>query len=141
MEISVGFWWSNGRYPTWQRWKSIEGSLAMIDRHIFADVLIEGLDDWVPIDQLIWVAREGVKGLPWKEFFSELLHFLLENNLIQIGELAEEGFSPWAGESGEVVQLVLDDLERLSWEPKLGSRAWIANTEAGNEVARSLIDC
>ena len=113
----------------------------MIDRQIFADVLIEGLDDWIPIDQLIWGAREGVKGRPWKAFFAELLHFLLENDLIQIGELAAEGFSPWKGEAGEVVQLVIDDLERLSWEPKLGSRAWIANTKAGNEVARSLIDC
>jgi hypothetical protein len=112
----------------------------MIDKRIFADVLIEGLDDWVPIDQLIWAAREAAKGSPWKNLFAELLHLLLENGLIQIGELAAEGFSPWKGEAGEVVQLVLDDLERLSWEPKLGSRAWIANTEAGNEVARSLID-
>ncbi|MEU4743521.1 hypothetical protein AB0G02_24080 [Actinosynnema sp. NPDC023658] len=113
----------------------------MIDRRIFADVLIEGLEDWVPIDQLIWAAREEVAGHTWKEFFAELLHFLLEDGLIQIGELAAEGFSPWKGAADEVVQLVLDDLERLSWEPKLGSRAWIANTEAGNEVARSLIDC
>ncbi|WP_371661643.1 hypothetical protein [Streptomyces sp. NBC_00280] len=113
----------------------------MIDRRVFADVLIEGLDDWVPIDQLIWAAREEMKGRSWKEFFAELLHFLLENNLIQIGELAAEGFSPWKGEAGEVVQLVLDDLERLSWKPELGSRAWIANTKAGNDVAQSLIDC
>ncbi|MEV7089340.1 hypothetical protein AB0O07_26190 [Streptomyces sp. NPDC093085] len=112
----------------------------MIDRRIFADVLIEGLDDWVPIDQLIWAAREEVKGHSWKEFFTELLHFLLENDLIQIGELAADGFAPWRGETSEVVRLVLDDLERLSWEPKLGSRAWIANTEAGNAVARSLTD-
>lgn len=70
----------------------------MIDSRVFADVLIEGVDDWVPIDQLLWAAQEG----------------------------------------GEVVQLVLDDLERLSWEPKLGSRAWIANTEAGDEAAQQL---
>ncbi|MFG2305283.1 hypothetical protein [Actinacidiphila glaucinigra] len=112
----------------------------MVDRRIFADVLVEGLDDWVPIDQLIWAAQEGANGRSWKEFFAELLHFLLENDMIQIGELAAEGFSPWSGAADEVVRLVLDDLERLSWEPKLGSRAWIANTEAGNEVARSLID-
>ncbi|KOX16378.1 hypothetical protein ADK67_40250 [Saccharothrix sp. NRRL B-16348] len=112
----------------------------MIEKRIFADVLIEGLEDWVPIDQLIWAAREESNGRPWKESFTELVHFLLEHDLIQIGELAAEGFSPWKGTAGEVVQLVLDDLERLSWEPKLGSRAWIANTEAGNEVARSLTD-
>ncbi|MFF5639505.1 hypothetical protein [Streptomyces sp. NPDC012825] len=112
----------------------------MIEKRIFADVLIEGLDDWVPIDQLIWAAREAAQGGPWKGFFADLLHFLLESGLIQIGELAAEGFSPWKGGPGEVVQLVLDDLERLSWEPKLGSRAWIANTDAGNKVARSLID-
>jgi hypothetical protein len=113
----------------------------MIDRRVFADVLIEGLDDWVPIDQLIWAAREEVKDRPWQEFFSDLLRFLLESGFIQIGELAAEGFSPWIGETGKIVQLVLDDLERLSWEPKLGSRAWIANTQTGNEVAQSLIDC
>ncbi|MFI7368334.1 hypothetical protein ACIBO4_39945 [Streptomyces sp. NPDC050149] len=113
----------------------------MIDSHIFADVLIEGLDDWVPIDQLIWAARAGATDRPWKEFSAELLRFLLENYLIQIGELATEGFSPWRGPADEVAQLVLDDLEDHSWEPELGSRAWIANTEAGNEIARSLIDC
>ncbi|MEV5122351.1 hypothetical protein AB0K49_06050 [Streptomyces decoyicus] len=112
----------------------------MIDDRVFADVLIEGMDDWVPIDQLIWAAREEVKGRPWKGVFVELLHLLLENDLIQIGELAAEGFSPWRGEADEVVQLVLDDLELLSWEPKLASRAWIANTGAGNEAARSLIE-
>ncbi len=112
----------------------------MIDRRIFADVLIEGLDDWVPIDQLVWAAREAVEDSPWKELFTELLKFLLESDLIQIGELAEDGFAQWKGDVDEVVQLVVDDLERLSWEPKLGSRAWIANTESGNEIARSLID-
>ncbi|MFE7706329.1 hypothetical protein ACFU6I_11110 [Streptomyces sp. NPDC057486] len=61
----------------------------------FADVLIEGLIDWVPIDQLIWAVREGVKGRPWNEFFAEPLHFLPESGLIHIGELAAEGFLPW----------------------------------------------
>ncbi|MFF8437147.1 hypothetical protein ACF1D2_12975 [Streptomyces bacillaris] len=112
----------------------------MIDSRVFAEVLIEGMDDWVPIDQLLWAAREGAQGRPWKEFFVELLRFLLENELIQIGELAAEGFSPWRGEAGEVSQLVVEDLERFSWKPELGSRAWIANTAAGNDVARSQID-
>lgn len=67
----------------------------MIDRRVFAEVLIEGLDDWVPVDQLTWAAREEMKGRSWKEFFAELLRFLLENDLIQVGELAAEGFSPW----------------------------------------------
>ncbi|WTW98569.1 hypothetical protein OG216_36845 [Streptomycetaceae bacterium NBC_01309] len=111
----------------------------MIDERVFADVLIEGLDDWVPIDQLIWAAREGAHGKPWRDFFAELLRFLLDAGLIQVGELAADGFSPWSGNVGEVVQSVLDDLERHSWQPKLGSRAWISNTEAGDEVARSLI--
>ncbi|WP_128376654.1 hypothetical protein [Streptomyces cavernae] len=112
----------------------------MIDSRVFADVLIEGMDDWVPIDQLIRAAQQEAEGRPWKGYFAELLRFLLERDLIQIGELAAEGFAPWRGEADQVVQLVLDDLERLSWEPKLGSRAWIANTAAGNEVAQSLID-
>ncbi|MEV7028866.1 hypothetical protein AB0N99_01415 [Streptomyces sp. NPDC093272] len=113
----------------------------MIESRVFSDVLIEGLDDWVPIDQLIWAAREEKQGPLWRAFFVELLHFLLESNLVQVGELAAEGFSPWRGGADEVVQLVLDDLERFSWDPKLGSRVWIANTAAGNEAARSLIDC
>ncbi|WP_097882669.1 hypothetical protein [Streptomyces sp. st140] len=112
----------------------------MIDERVYADVLIEGLDDWVPIDQLLWAARERVKDPSWREFFTELLHFLLAHDLIRIGEIAEEGFSPWGGEADEVVRLVVEDLEGHSWEPALGSRAWIANTEAGDAAARSLID-
>ncbi|WP_432147509.1 hypothetical protein [Streptomyces sp. bgisy029] len=118
----------------------MEGSLAMIDSRVFADVLIEGMDDWVLIDQLIWAARKVANGRPWKEGFVELLHFLLQKDLIQIGELDSEGFSPWRGEADEVVQMVVDDLDHLFWKPELGSRAWIANTAAGNDVARSLID-
>src|SRR5688572_16820171 len=112
----------------------------MIDRRVFADVLIEGLDDWVPIDQLLWAAKEEMKERPWRGYFEQLLRFLLDHQLVQIGELAAEGFSPWTGSSDEIVQSVLDDLERLSWDPRLGSRAWIANTKAGDEVARSLSD-
>ncbi|MFJ4910752.1 hypothetical protein ACIQCR_35065 [Streptomyces sp. NPDC093249] len=110
----------------------------MIGTHVFKDVLIEGLDDWVPIDHLIWAARKEMNDAPWQEFFTELLGFLLENGLIQIGELAEEGFSPWKGEVGEIVQLVVDDLEKLSWKPMLGSRAWMADTAAGKDLARTL---
>ncbi|SDT82497.1 hypothetical protein SAMN05216371_7286 [Streptomyces sp. TLI_053] len=101
----------------------------MIEGRVFADILIEGMDDWVPIDQLIWTAREEAEEESWKSYFSELLLFLLEKDLIRIGELAEGGFLPWGGSPPEILELVIDDLERLDWEPRLGSRAWIANTE------------
>lgn len=97
----------------------------MIDRQVFADVLIEGLDDWVPIDQLVWAAREGAKGRPSKAFFAELLHFLLENNLIQIGELAAEGFSPWKGRLAKLSSWYSMTLSAFpgspSWAVALGS--------------------
>lgn len=112
----------------------------MIESRVYADVLIEGLDDWVPIDQLIWAARQETGGGPWQDYFTALLHQLLDQGLIRIGELADEGFAPWSGDPDEIVRLVREDLARLSWEPKLGSRAWIANTEAGDEAARLLID-
>ncbi|MFD7412159.1 hypothetical protein [Kitasatospora purpeofusca] len=111
----------------------------MIENRVFADILIEGMDDWVPIDQLIWAAKEEVEGGPWRNYFAELLVFLLENDLIQIGELAESGFSPWIGEPARILQLVTEDLESLSWDPRLGSRAWISNTGTGNDLARTLI--
>ncbi|MFG2919142.1 hypothetical protein ACGF0D_40465 [Kitasatospora sp. NPDC048298] len=110
----------------------------MVDNRVFADVLIEGLDDWVPIDQLLWAAKEETAGPQWRAFFVELLRHLLDNGLIRIGELVEEGFSPWGGGTDDVVRLVTDDLDRLDWEPRLGSRAWLCNTEAGNDLARSL---
>ncbi|MFG2158781.1 hypothetical protein [Streptomyces olivaceus] len=112
----------------------------MIEIRVFADVLIKGLDDCVLIDQLIWDAKEEIRGNHWKRFFTELLHYLLEGDLIQVGELTAEGFSPWVRECAEIVQSVLDDLDRLSWEPELGSRVWITNTGAGNDTARLLID-
>ncbi|WP_327075536.1 hypothetical protein OG196_43175 (plasmid) [Kitasatospora purpeofusca] len=111
----------------------------MIDNRVFADILIEGMDDWVPIDQLIWAAKEEVGRGLWKNYFAELLVFLVENDLIQIGELTEGGFSPWIGEPARILQLVTEDLESLSWDPRLGSRAWISNTGTGNDLARTLI--
>ena len=100
------------------------------------DVLIEGLDDWVPIDQLLWAAGEYPAGRTRQERLVELLRYALSSGLIEVGELMETGFVAWTGDADEQVRRVTADLDRLDWAPQLGSSVWLSNTAKGDELAR-----
>ncbi|WP_329210665.1 hypothetical protein OG257_24225 [Streptomyces sp. NBC_00683] len=100
------------------------------------DVLVEGLDDWVPIDQLLWAAGEYPAGRTRQERLVELLRYALSSGLVEVGELMEAGFAAWTGDVDEQVRRVTAGLDRLDWAPQLGSSVWLSNTAKGDEVAR-----
>ncbi|ATY13723.1 hypothetical protein CU254_27295 [Amycolatopsis sp. AA4] len=103
-----------------------------------APTLDEGLDDWVPVDSLIWNASQVVPkdSDRFAGFFAAVLGYLLREGLMVVGEIGDTGFEPWATLSVEdTVERVVRDCQAVSWSPKLGL-CWLSNTPEGDRLAR-----
>ncbi|MFI1585295.1 hypothetical protein [Embleya sp. NPDC020630] len=91
-------------------------------------LLIEGLDDWLPIDRILDVVRDGA---PEAEDFHEnvmsILEKLLMEGLMQAGDLGEAGFEAWAGTAESMLPRLHTGLDRFDWAP-FGGFCCIANT-------------
>lgn len=97
------------------------------------EILVEGLDDWVPVDRLIGRARElRPSGEECKSLFRQALDLLLSQGFAVAGEVGDEGFVPWSGSVPQVMERVVSQCEELAWEP-LGAGCWLANTRVGDE--------
>jgi hypothetical protein len=104
-------------------------------QQIAADVLRDGLDDWVPIDTLIWYAREASpkSDNSFKEVAIDVIGYLLSEGLAIAGDIGDDGFQEWAGSPADVTQRVVVKCESLNWQP-YGGACWLSNTEKGREL-------
>ncbi|GLU50523.1 hypothetical protein [Nocardiopsis ansamitocini] len=111
----------------------------MSDEEIIAEILDEGLDDWIPIDGLIsLVKREGKESEEdLRNATIRILRLLLEGRMVTVGELGESGFESWpesVDDAEGALLRVVEDLDRLDWFPQ-GASCWIANTPLGDAEA------
>ncbi|MFF0744955.1 hypothetical protein ACFYVL_31590 [Streptomyces sp. NPDC004111] len=111
----------------------------MREQEIWQEILEEGLDDWVPVDRLVGLAKEYSEdhGGSYKDLVSRVLSSLLTKELIRVGEIGEDGFEAWPGDQKEVERRVVMALGESGWVPA-GDVCWLANTAAGDCAAREL---
>lgn len=97
-------------------------------------VLREGLDDWVPLDLILWYARDESRDTSksFEEYAVRLLRYLLSEGLMTIGELGASGFEAWQESPDEAVKRVVSACDEVDWEP-LGGLFWLSNTTKGNQ--------
>ncbi|MFP8964834.1 hypothetical protein ACLIYP_30355 [Streptomyces nanhaiensis] len=103
------------------------GRAGLVDR-----VLAEAVDDWIPVDMLLWHAREEAKrsGEDFRQVAVALLEVLLEEHLMELGDLGESGFEAWNSPVGDQVRRFVDGCESVGWEP-FGALWWLAITPEG----------
>jgi hypothetical protein len=108
----------------------------MDSKAIIRELLVEGLDDWVPVDRLIWLAREESEqsGGDFRSLAIELLTELMRDGLMDIGELGDTGFEPWSGDADAVLARLVTALDQVDWMPA-GGVCWLANTPQGDRMA------
>lgn len=108
----------------------------MNSENIVRELLVEGLDDWVPVDRLIGLVREseGLRDKEFKEAATGVLDHVLRRELMAVGELGESGFEAWPGTVEENVAKAVATLDKLNWEP-LGGACWLSNTAKGDSEA------
>ena len=121
-------------------------------------ILLNGLDDWVHIAEVVLAARQATSGhssvgaeKPTQRRQEQLaenerralplgiaaVKELLRHGLIRVGETSSGEFVAWVG-SLEQVESRIDHAVHDAQYPLLpGHLFWLENTAAGNEVARS----
>jgi hypothetical protein len=103
---------------------------------VIARIVRAGLDDWVPVDVLLWYARRASPDPvdSFKEVAITALRILLNEELATVGDIGETGFERWKGTVGESVDRIIAECEAMNWEP-LGSLCWLSSTPNGDQLA------
>ncbi|WP_369201938.1 hypothetical protein [Streptomyces sp. PU-14G] len=99
---------------------------------LIREILQDGEDDWVAIDNVIayaWRHAES-SGTDPEAMTVELLTALLKGNLMEIGTLEEAGFSPWCMPVADTVRTCVAAFDTYHWEPR-GTLYWLSITESG----------
>lgn len=108
---------------------------------VIQEILVEGLDDWVPIDRVIGEARDSAssEGVTLRDAAVGLVRALVDSGLMTPGDITEDGFEPWKGTHEQLTNQVIWQCDELGWEP-LGAGCWLANTPEGDRAARRAAD-
>ncbi|MFI7240969.1 hypothetical protein [Streptomyces qinglanensis] len=101
------------------------------------EILEDGEDDWVMADNVIAYATEysNSSGRNPKEVAGEFLYAILENGLMEVGDLEEPGFVPWSHSLDETFEKCIQGFVAYDWEP-LGALWWLRITEHGRRWLR-----
>lgn len=106
--------------------------------------LVEGLYDMVYASWVINFVRETVPEPLWRPTTIGLIAELLVEGLMLPGEVDYEGIHhPWDCSAGEAIARIALEWLTTEWShdgvPYPGAIVWLANTEAGNEIARAVL--
>jgi len=104
-------------------------------------VLLAGRDDWVHFAELSWLAgREhpDVSGDQRVKIVADTLSLLLDQALIQLGDVTKEGFVAWTETPPAAVSRVVSSWAALDRDPVPGDIGWVANTDLGDQRAAAL---
>lgn len=114
---------------------------SMTSRDPKADVLIGGLDDWIYaswVTNSIWELTEP----KWRRTMTiGLIAELLTEGLMIAGDVDSNGHHPWPCTTGEAIGRITRDW-LTDWKdeiPTPGAIVWLANTPAGNDLARKVL--
>lgn len=89
------------------------------------------LDDWAPIDVLLWdLGFEGGRGD--RAAALDALDALYRSGFVVPGDLLEQGLQVWPGGVDEWVRHSEERLDEVGWDPRGGS-FWLDVTEDGRD--------
>ncbi|MEY9845240.1 hypothetical protein ABH940_002310 [Streptacidiphilus sp. BW17] len=108
----------------------------MIREEIIKELVLEGLDDWVPVDRVLDLVRETLPASndAFKKEVGAVIEELLSQEIMTVGDIGETGFEPWATTGADRTTEVLRKLEAAQWLPQ-GGACWLANTPEGDRLA------
>ncbi len=108
---------------------------------LIREILQEGMEDWVPIWALPFLARSlGGARTSEEELLTSinLLRELLAREWVTAGEIIDGGFRSWSLTDAEVLDRIEREWRALSGGPNMGDIGWINLTEKGAVAAGTL---
>ncbi|MBO8186824.1 hypothetical protein [Streptomyces spirodelae] len=90
------------------------------------------------VDFLIGTAEDhtSAHGGDFREVSLALLKELLDDGLMEIGELGESGFEAWEEPIDQILDKFKRACEACNWKP-MGGLWWLANTTKGSQWLRA----
>ena len=112
-------------------------SMNQTVRMLMAEVLDEGLDDWVVLAHVFHRAAtlSGVDMIMARSTALTAIQILLGNDLIVAGNIGDSGFEAWDLSPSQAFDRIMAEGEVRSWVFGL-TDVWLAATEEGDEIAR-----
>lgn len=104
-----------------------------------AEVLDEGLDDWVTLGHVLFRASvlSDAKGTAYRPLALDALSVLLENHLVIAGNIGDSGFEAWDLSPAQALDRIRAECETKGWVLGL-TDVWLATTAEGDALARSI---
>lgn len=102
------------------------------------EVIVEGLDDWVQLHDVVWFSRRAEPHGDFRGLVRAVVEQLLQRGLMVPGDVGDAGFEQWSTSVEDSIRTVMEQCEALNWNPQ-GDGAWFANTDAGKVLARSVV--
>ena len=111
----------------------------MIKRSIWESLIIEGLDDWVPILEIEVFASRVVAADPSRHLEEEIFDTIevLMSRALMIPGTLDDGFHPWSTPP-EVWKTKLKALYASGRRPQY--EVWLCNNEQGDGLARAILE-
>ena len=106
-------------------------------------VLQSGVDDWVSLIEVVGIFRGVYPTVDYEDSIGEvieIIEFLKSHNLVQVGTVGEDGFSPWVRSteiSGMLSSLLHSDGD-FGGQSLWAYSAWLSNTQEGDRIGLML---
>jgi hypothetical protein len=107
------------------------------------EVLMSGVDDWVDMLEVVSFVREATSGLDEAGALPlaiEVVKRLMHQGLVQVGDVGNEGFTPWSGSTSAVERRLDEAATTVTFPLRFSDVCWIQNTAAGHERGNALLD-
>lgn len=107
------------------------------------ELVMRGTDDWVMAAEVAWIAQsigDAHCAGSIREFSIALIRRVLEDELMEIGEVGDGGFFEWGLPIDEAVERADRAWRDLDRAPNLGDVCWLANTEKGALLAERVFE-
>src|SRR5258706_3895123 len=105
------------------------------------EILMEGLDDYVGLWQVVRSLRERFGDLPTdriRELALERLQPLLDQGLIESGMPGSGEFLSWGSDAATTLARIDAEWRALGKDPNMPDICWFSNTEKGDLIAKIL---
>jgi len=115
----------------------------MTERTPLEDLLVGGLDDWADagwVLQTVWLPGETDRAR-LRSLTFELIAEVLRGGLMVAGDIVGSEHVPWHGDAEDAIRRITSEwLDEWNNEvPTPGAIVWLANTAAGDEIARAVL--
>lgn len=112
--------------------------MSVGDDEAVAELLEDGLDDWVSLHNLVWFTTRGDITEDSKARAIEALNRLYSSGLMVPGRLGDAGFEDWQGTVDEWLTRSRAELDELDWKP-MGGGFRLRLTEQGEALATATL--